>query len=141
MSVTFPEHIVYYYDMKRTVYTSYTLYERNVHILRKMENKWQKPNVPSYLVVAKYYLCIYWIYLVCDVNLPSVAGSTSSSCWVVGVVGGQQSIYNNIIIYARGPGIPLWHEPVIFTIIIIIVIQFFRSLRRVPARRGAAHRL
>lgn len=71
MSVTFPEHIVYYYDMKRTVYTSYTLYERNVHILRKMENKWQKPNVPSYLVVAKYYLCIYWIYLVCDVNLPS----------------------------------------------------------------------
>lgn len=77
------------------------LCKRNVHILREMENKWQKPNVP---IASSQQLSIMYIilYLVFDVNLPSYRSGRqhlyiSSSCWVVGVVGGQQSIYNIII--------------------------------------------
>lgn len=74
-----------------------------------------------------------YIHILRDVNLPYRSGRpaapTSSSCWVVGVVGGRKCIYNTIIIYAR-PG----HSPLARTCNFYYYTVFSLYSTRVPTR-------
>jgi len=77
-------------------------HDQDIQISREMKKKGKKSDVSPEL--ARSSQVGTYNHILLDVNLPYRSGRpaapTSSSCWVVGVVGGRECIYNIIIIYA-----------------------------------------